>query len=249
MIIETVDQLSPEWFKIKAGLPSASNFSKILSPIGVVSKQAKKYALVLAGELRMGKKVESYQSSAMGFGIETEEEARAYYELHHAEVQEVGMIYYDERKDRSCSPDGLVGDDGGLEIKCVVKLEIHLERLLKAILPTEFIPQIQGSMLITGRKWWDFLSYYPDYPDQLVVRTYRDDAYIAKLDGLLNEFIVDRDRAYDDLCHLPKVSITKPVPLQIPKQITKPAPLPLGMSPPPPEPQTSQTPIRIKRTL
>lgn len=182
--------MSPEWSKEKAGLPSASGFGKILSPTGLPSKQSVAYMRRLAGELILGTKVESYQSSAMERGIFMEAEARMYYEfINGVDVQEVGIVYKDELKDRSCSPDGLVGEDGGLEIKCP-ELHTHVEYLLSNKVPTTYIPQIQGSLYITGRKWWDFLSYYPRMKP-LIIRTFPDEFYQAKLKRELDMFVVN----------------------------------------------------------
>ena len=98
----------------------------------------------------------------------------------------VGLCYLDEHRNFSCSPDGLVGEDGGLEIKCPL-IHTHVEYLLDGKLPTKYVQQVQGSMLISGRKWWDFMSYYPGLKP-LVVRVERDEKFIAKLKDELNKF-------------------------------------------------------------
>jgi hypothetical protein len=144
----------------------------------------------LAGESITGKKTETYQSAAMTRGIEMEPEARALYEmLTDNEVQQVGCCYKDEKKNYLCSPDGLIDPDGGWEGKCPL-IHTHVEYLLKNKLPTAYIQQVQGSLFITGRKWWDFTSYFPGLP-MLIVRVKPDKEFHAKLKKELDKFVVE----------------------------------------------------------
>ena len=182
-----VEQLSEEWFAARCGIPTASNFDKIVTSKGAPSTQSKQYMYKLAGETIIGIKEESYQNAAMQRGIEIEPEARGLYELmNDVEVDLVGLCYPDEHRDFSCSPDGLVGEEGGLEIKCPL-IHTHVEYLLNGKLPKKYVQQVQGSMLISGRKWWDFMSYYPGLKP-LVVRVERDEKFIAKLKSELDTF-------------------------------------------------------------
>jgi putative phage-type endonuclease len=195
MIVLECEQNSPEWHQARIGLPSASVFDKILTTKGELSKSSQKLIYQLAGELIVGEKEEGYTNGAMQRGIELESEARALFELITGkEVQEVGMCYYDERRDRSCSPDGLIADDEGLEIKCP-SLAVHVEYLLGKKLPTTYYQQVQGSLYITGRKRWHFLSYYPGVQlFHIVVE--RDEEWIAKLDKALDSFVAELDETY-----------------------------------------------------
>jgi dihydrofolate reductase len=105
-------------------------------------------------------------------------------------VQEVGFCLHDEYE-AGASPDGLIEDDGGLEIKCPER-SAHLRYLLQQAEPPEYTWQIQGGMWVTGRAWWDFASYNPDFPEhlQLIVRRIkRDDAAIKKLEDAVAAFI------------------------------------------------------------
>ena len=182
-----VEQLSEEWFAARCGIPTGSNFDKIVTSRGAPSTQSKQYMYKLAGETIIGIKEETYQNAAMQRGIEIEPEARGLYELmNDVEVDLVGLCYPDEHRDFSCSPDGLVGEEGGLEIKCPL-IHTHVEYLLNGKLPTKYVQQVQGSMLISGRKWWDFMSYYPGLKP-LVVRVERDEKFIAKLKSELDKF-------------------------------------------------------------
>ncbi len=172
MIILDIEQQSTEWFKVKAGMPSASDFDKIITSTGSPSKQQQKYIYQLAGEKITGIRAESYQSLAMQRGIELEGEARQLYAfINDVEVKQVGFCLSDD-KSCACSPDGLVGDDGGLEIKCPT-LPVQVEYLLQNELPVDYYQQVQGCLYVTGRKWWDFMSYYPSLKP-LIIRVLPD---------------------------------------------------------------------------
>jgi hypothetical protein len=204
MIVLGCDQGSPEWHKARVGIPSASVFDKILTTKGELSKSSQKLIYQLAGERIVGEREEGYTNSAMQRGVELEPEARALFELITGkEVQEVGMCYYDEREDRSCSPDGLMGDVNpllateGLEIKCP-SLAVHVEYLLGKKLPTSYFQQVQGSLYITGLERWHFLSYYPGVkPFHIIVE--RDEVWITKLDKALEDFVVELEDTYKGL--------------------------------------------------
>jgi len=190
MIILDCEQMDLEWWQAHVGTPSASNFSKILTPTGKPSASAKDYMYQLAGEILTGKKTETYHNAVMQRGIEMEAEARTLYELmFDVEVQQVGLIYPDEQRKYCCSPDGIVIDVPvrGLEIKCPL-IHTHVGYLLSGKLPTIYIPQVQGSMLITGFKRWDFLSYFPGLKP-LIVKVERDDKYCDLLAKELDTFL------------------------------------------------------------
>jgi hypothetical protein len=187
MLIEYMDQYSPEWFAARIGRPSASKFNQIVTSTGKASTQAKKYMYSLVGELLLGEKVETYQNANMLRGLELEGEAIQLYEMMYGvEVQAVGICYKNEQKTISCSPDGLVGDDGLLEVKCPT-LPVHVEYLINNKVPTAYIQQTQGQLFVTGRKWVDFLSYYPGLTP-LIARSYRDEAFMPKLSKALLAF-------------------------------------------------------------
>lgn len=128
-------------------------------------------------------------------GTEREADARmAYMTKTGAVVDEIGFCQHDSLS-AGASPDGLIGDDGGLEIKCP-ELSAHLEYLKLDREPKIYTWQIQGNMWITGRKWWDFASYNPDYPEhlQLVIRRVRrNESAIAKLEAEVKVFLSEVD--------------------------------------------------------
>ena len=196
MIILDVEQGSEEWFAARVGVPSASIFDKIVTSKGALSTSKQKLIYKLAGERVIGEKEEGYTNGAMQRGIELEPEARALFELiTDLEVEEVGLCYHDERKDRSCSPDGhIVKEKEGLEIKCP-ELQTHVEYLIAKKLPTKYIQQVQGSLYITGLERWHFFSYYPGMkPLHIVVE--RDEIFIAKLSKALDDFVVELDETH-----------------------------------------------------
>lgn len=150
----------------------------------------RKYLRDLAAETIRGTVEEDgYTNAHMERGKAQEDEARRLYAfVADAEPVRVGFI----RNGRAgCSPDSLIGDDGGLEIKTALG-HIQIDRLQKGDLPTEHRAQVQGSMFITGRKWWDFVSYSQGLRP-LIVRVERDDEYIAKLAAAIDTFNTELD--------------------------------------------------------
>lgn len=197
MIIETFEQLSPEWFAARAGIPTSSCFDKIVTTKGEPSKSAQNYMYQLAGERLAGVKTATYQNAAMLRGIEMQGEAVALFTfLKDVEVKEVGLCYRDEQKRYSCSPDGLMGLEG-LEIKCPL-IHTHVGYLLSGSLPMDYYQQVQGSMLVTGFSSWWFMSYYPGLPP-LIIRVERDDVFCSKLKVALDEFCYNLDKITEKL--------------------------------------------------
>ena len=187
MKIITCEQRSDEWFAARLGVPTASSFDRIVTMKGEVSKQAQKYMFKLAGEKVSGKAEETYQNAAMQRGVELEDEARKLYEMiTDTQVEQVGLCLADGPHTYGCSPDGLVGKDGGMEIKCPT-ISTHVEYLLGNILPSEYFQQVQGSLLVTGRKWWDFMSYYPGLKP-LIIRVTPDKVFHKALKAELESF-------------------------------------------------------------
>jgi len=180
MIILNMLQGSDEWFKIRTGLPTSSNFDKIVTTDGKPSKQREKYLYTLAGEKVSGIKEDTFQSFAMQKGIEKELEARNYYKmLYDVEVQEVGFCLADNGL-YGCSPDGLIGDDGGVEIKAPL-IHTHVSYLLKGKLLEDYYQQAQGSLFVTGRKWWDIMSYYASLRP-VIIRVLPDKTFLKALE-------------------------------------------------------------------
>jgi len=193
IITHTFDQYTDEWWTKHAGIMSSSKFKKIVAPTTLKQSASRDaYLFEIAAEWRRiqrggepSKGGEGYVNHRIQWGIDHEPEARvAYAQYKGLEVQEVGLIEIDGLP-AGCSPDGLIGTDGGLEIKCPGK-GTHARSLYEQKLPTEYIPQVQGSLWITGREWWDFFSYYPGLLS-VVIRVYPDRNFHRALDREINE--------------------------------------------------------------
>jgi hypothetical protein len=181
------EQGSPEWFAARLALPTASRFDQIITPKTLkLSASSEKYRNELLAEWLLGESLSAgHDGEFMNRGRALEEEARDWYELQRdVEVERVGFILRDEQN-AGCSPDGLVGADGGLEIKCP-SAAVHVGYLLDSV-GEAYRCQVQGSLWITGRAWWDVLSYHPSLPKALV-RVERDEAFIEALARLHGQF-------------------------------------------------------------
>jgi len=191
MIIEnSFEQRSDAWFKACLGSPGASSMKKIITSQGKISKTREDYLYELAAEKVRGKADETFQSKAMEEGIAREEEARSFFELTHSvEIQEVAMVYKDERKLWHISPDGLIGKDEGIEIKNPLG-KTEAKYLLKGTLPTDYFVQTQSSLFTSERKYWWFLSYV-DGMKPFEIRVERDEAFIKLLEKAVEDFCVD----------------------------------------------------------
>lgn len=180
------DQGSPEWFAARLGIPTASEFKTLLG----IKKDAREkvtrqtYMRKLAGEIITGQPMESYSNVHMERGKEFEDEARsAYAFMKDAEPERVGFI---RNGNAGCSPDSLIGTDGGLEIKTALP-HIQIERLQDGSLPSEHKAQVQGCLWVTGRAWWDFTSYCPGLP-LFTIRVQREPEYIAAIAAAVDQF-------------------------------------------------------------
>lgn len=159
----------------------------------------RKYRIQVVTERLTGIPVASFQNAAMLWGTQTEPFAR---EAHEAEtgdlVQRVGFIKHPTIAWVGASPDGFIGDDGLIEIKCP-ESTTHLEWMDAARVPPEHIPQIQFQLWVTGRQWCDFVSYDPRFPEDLrlfTVRVKRDDKYIENLAAEVCNFLAEADALY-----------------------------------------------------
>ena len=178
MIILDHEQGTEEWFAARLGKPSASMFSKLITTTGKPSSSADGYINQLMAERITGHS-EAHFSNA---------HTRDMYEfISSNEVLEVGFIL-DDSLDFGCSPDGLVGTDGGLEIKCPAANTQVAYLRDPTVGVKKYWQQIQGCMMVTGREWWDFMTYHPEMP-HVLVRVERDEEYIAKLAAELTKAV------------------------------------------------------------
>jgi hypothetical protein len=200
--IITCDQGTADWYAARLGIPTASMFATIMAKgkDGGDSKTRRDYLLKLAGEIVTGEPMDTYSNGHMERGKAMEDEARDLYAfMKDADPVRVGFI---KNGAKGCSPDSLIGDAGGLEIKTALA-HIQIDRLLRDTLPPEHKAQVQGGLWVAEREWWDFVSYSPKLP-LFVHRVHRDDGYIANLAGAVAAFndelaeTVERIRRYGE---------------------------------------------------
>lgn len=216
------DQRSAGWHQERAGFATGSKFADAIGfrkdGKGELKARAD-YRLQLVVERLTGQPKEGgFYSAAMDFGTKTEPEARTAYEIATSRlVEEVGFMQHPEIEWCGLSVDGLVGEDGTIEIKCP-NSETHIRTILMRsqalaklllgdaavfnsepiLMPEEYYPQVQGGLWVTGRQWCDFISYDPRFPKELrlyVQRIERDEAYITKLSTGLVKFLDEVEEA------------------------------------------------------
>jgi len=193
---EEIIQGSPEWFAQRLGKATASRIKDIVAKTKTgYSTSRDKYLTQLLLERLTGTVAESYSDAAMAWGNDTEPFARAAYEANKGVmVDQVAFINHPTIEMAGASPDGLVGDDGLVEIKCPMS-HTHLESLLGG-LDDQYKVQVQWQMACTGRKWTDLCSFDPRFPAelQLVIKRFeRDDAFIATLEEEVIKFLKELD--------------------------------------------------------
>lgn len=196
------EQRSDEWFMERAGRITASRMCDVMAfdpNPGVYksgprkgqlreanSKARSDYIMQLAAERLTGIPRRQVKAASLDWGREMEPYAAAAYEARRGVfIEETGFTLHPRYDFIGASPDFLVDADGGGEIKCPESSEVHLSTLLHG-LPPEHVEQIQGGLWVTGRAWWDFVSYHPHFPEDrrlYVQRVQRDDEYIARLEA------------------------------------------------------------------
>lgn len=198
MIFHDVTQWSPEWFRMRLGVATASNFHKIITPItGKLSKSAETYASSLVGEMITGENAEKFQSYWMERGGAMEAAAASSYEIITGLTLDRGGFITNDEMTAGASPDRRVRGDksglivGGVEIKCPSP-EVHIENLKRAIkhgaIDPFYIPQVQGQILFGEFEFVDWFSYHPEMPPAHI-RTYRDYEYCEKLKEALGALL------------------------------------------------------------
>lgn len=193
-----MEQRSPEWYEARLGQVTASRVADIVAKTKTgYSTSRANYMAELICERLTGMQGASYASAAMQWGTETEPMARAAYEAKVGSlVIETGFVPHGSIPMAGASPDGLIGDDGLVEVKCPITAT-HIDTLLGQSVPGRYVTQMQWQMACTGRKWCDFVSYDPRMPEKMqlfIKRIDRDTAAIAELEGEVANFINELDR-------------------------------------------------------
>lgn len=186
-------QQTEEWDRWRTGRPTASHFGDFVTPArGDYSAQATAYACRIIAQ-RLGVYVEPPPSFWMEWGVEHEPHAREEYERRTGrEVTQVGFILPDDSDAYGGSPDGLVGEDGIIEIKCPAP-ETLIQYHAAGELPNQYKPQVQGLLMISGRAWCDFFAYHPDLPPFLL-RVESDEKYQEKIAKALLKLLEEIER-------------------------------------------------------
>ena len=192
-------QGSEEWFEARLGLVTASCFSQVLAK--GEGKTRRKYMLKLVAERLTGKVSDSFSNSHTERGSIQEPFARLEYEARTGNlVEEVGFIKHPTLLVGS-SPDGIIGTQGGIEVKSVIPT-VQIETIERGSIPYEHAAQVQGNLWVTGREWWDYISYSPDMPEPLrlfVFRVDRNEEYIKNLEAEVIKFLEEAEELHQRL--------------------------------------------------
>lgn len=169
-----LEQGTPEWLAERCGKVTASRIADVMMKPTTAGYQ--NYRAQLVCERLTGRPTETFTSAAMQHGTDTEPQARAMYELTHGvDVEQVGFVPHPTLEMTGASPDGLVGSDGLVEIKCP-QLAEHIRTLTGGEIKRQYMLQMQWQMVCTGRDWCDFVSFSNDFPDHLSLHVQRVDA-------------------------------------------------------------------------
>jgi hypothetical protein len=195
MTLQIVEQRSPEWFSARLGKVSCSRLGDIMATTkSGVSASRKNYMAELVSQRLTGTREETFQSSAMQWGTETEPLARSAYEIETCQmVAEHGGQHHSTMVDFWGSPDGIVGDNGGVEIKCP-NTSTHIDTVLNGTVKQEYIYQMTGLLIIYDRDWWDFVSYDPRLPDGISLfrkRYEKNDLPVNEVMEAVQKFILE----------------------------------------------------------
>lgn len=195
-VFDKIEQNSPQWFEIRKGLITASQFKAILAK--GEGKTRKSYMHKLAAEIVTGVPGKSFRCPEFDRGHAMEAEARSFYSyLADMDLQQIGFV---KNGKKGASPDAFIGDSGLLEIK-TQRGDLLIETILKGEFPSEHVAQVQGQLWVTEREWCDIIIYWPAMPP-FIRRAYRDSFFISKLTQAVDQFndelqeLVERIKRY-----------------------------------------------------
>lgn len=202
MRISPHPQQSVEWMVERAGIVTCSELDQIVTPEfkARTGQMVETYLAKKVAERWTGGPLASLNVFDVEQGQILEEQAVPWYELEFSEIiQRVGLLTTDDGK-IGCSPDGLIGEDCGIEIKCPA-IHTHVRYLLDGEVPKDYLAQIHGAMLVTGRPMWKFLSYHRRLP-ALVKAVERDEKIQRRLADAIGAFNARLDEAFERMCDL-----------------------------------------------
>ena len=213
LVIENFDQGSKEWHRLREGKVTASRINSLLTTTFKTSTSYKGYAAELVSEIMLYDHEKfhddgevfynpDFVSSDMERGIELEDEARIFYQ--EKTLNLVRQISFFDCGDFGGSPDGLVEDDGLIEIKCP-KNKVHIQYVIDDEVPKCYLNQCQGLLLASGRKWVDFVSYNKNFENkEFIKRIYRDEDHISLIKESVNKVISYRNNILKDVFNYDK---------------------------------------------
>ena len=199
-----MEQRTEEWHQARLGKVTASKIADVMAAGrgGKPSATRANYRAQLVVERLTGVPTEGFTNAAMQHGTETEPQARATYTLTTFNaVSEVGFVPHPTIEMAGASPDGLIGDDGLIEIKCP-NSATHIATLRGAAIDDKYLKQMQWQMACTGRDWCDFVSFDPRLPDEMQIhirRVQRDPAMIVEMETAVRTFLAEVDEELADL--------------------------------------------------
>lgn len=190
-----MEQRSPEWYAARLGKVTASRVADLMARTKTgFSASRQNYMAELICERLTGRPTEGYTNGAMQWGIDTEPQAKAAYTfLQDAPIVECAFAEHAKIPAFGASPDGLIGDDGLVEIKCP-NSSTHIDALLSASVEGKYVTQMQAQMACTGRKFCDFVSFDPRLPAEMqlfIKRVERDDDFIARMEDEIRAFLLE----------------------------------------------------------
>ena len=198
MIIVECEQGSRRWIETRLGIPTASQFSKIVTPTGKLSASREGYLGELLAEWCLGEERGADQTEWMERGKVLEEDAFNFYAVREdADPQKVGFCFRDKKRLVGCSPDALVGENGLLELKCPIAGK-HLTYLFRKECPKEHYAQVQGQLWVTQREYCDFMSYHPGLPP-FILRCFPDEKYQEALNEAIPRFCEELEAGREQL--------------------------------------------------
>ena len=197
------EQRTTEWFQARLGKVTASRVADVIAKTKTgYSASRENYMAQLVVERLTNTQAESFTNAAMEWGVANEKFARAAYELKMGVmVDETGLVDHPTIPMAGASPDGLVGEDGLVEIKCP-NTATHIDTLLTQTVPAKYNTQMQFQMACTGRQWCDFVSFDPRMPQKaqiFIKRVLRDDSFIKEIESEIKKFLAEVSAKVDQL--------------------------------------------------
>lgn len=199
MRVVDCEQKTTDWLNIRAGKVTASEIHRVMAMLkkGGESQARKDYKAKLLAETLTGMAIlDRFVTPEMAWGDEQEQYARTAYEIAlGVDAEQVGFVLHPTIDRSGCSPDGLIGDDGMVQIKCP-NTATHLEYLISDDIPADYQLQMQWEMVCCDREWSDFVSYDPRLPNHLrmfVKRLVRDNSRIFELEQAVQQFLYEMD--------------------------------------------------------